>query len=398
MRSIPKLSLLVLALVAAALPRVAGAQALRTNIDDYFLLAQRYINAKDLRVDTGCNVGVNCAVPNANANCGTASFEKVFMADGGQLAADDVNFSTKGASIYQLFTNGNFVAGNVEIRHPPVQGFVPPIIAGSCGPNCSPVPAALEAACGFPAAFPACNQANTVLVNPGVDCIGAIDSVPGNSRCNLPPGTYGDIIVKDGASLDMTTGDYNICSILVGKTSNVTGSSSVLNIQGVRPVAFRVSNQSNFGGTCGDFVVRIKGASDVQFGKNSKIATKLCAPEANIGLGHVNNLIGQFVGDSINGNRGNTGQCCDVTGNCTCIDSFSPTSAKVGDIVTLNSGCDLANATAVKICGVDAPIQTKATNVMTVKVGVGTPAGACNVEVVSAAGVFKTLGTVTITP
>ena len=392
-------SVLALALAAAVLPRMATAQPLKRDLASYFLFAQKNVQAKDIRVDSACNIGVNCAKPNANANCGVAGFEKMFMADGGQLAADEVNFSTAGASVWQLFTNKPFIAGNVEVRKPPVSTFTLPIIPGTCGPNCTPDAAALAVACGFPSPFPSCDPTNNVFALPGVDCIPpSADSNLGNGRCNLPPGTYGDIIVKDNADLDMTTGDYNVCSILVGKTAHVTGAASVVNIQGTSPTALRVSNQSTFGGKCGDFKVFIQGNSDVQFGKSSTIAAQLCAPEASIGLGHLNTLIGQFIGDDINANRGNKGQCCIPDGKCTCIDTFTPSSAKVGDIVTLNSGCDLNNTTLVKICGVTAPIQTKNVNVLTAKVGVGTPLGNCNVEVVSATGTFKTVATISIVP
>lgn len=399
MLSIRNATLLVLATATVGLPGMANAQPLRRDLGSYFIFAQRNVQGKDLQLQSGCNIGVNCAKPTQNSTCGTASFEAIFAKDGSQIAADDVNFSQPGASIGQLFTNGTFNANNVTVRTPPVQPLDPkPIIAGTCGPACTPTPGSLEALCGFPAAFPACNPANTVLVQPGLDCIGGVDTTPGDNRCNLAPGTYGDIVVKDNGQLDMTAGDYNICSILVGKNANVNGSASVLNISvpgAQHRKVMQVGNTSVLGGQCGDFTVRISGPGDVQYGKSAKIAAKVCGPQSDMNLGHGNTLKGQFIGDDVNLDRGNTGECCG--GGCTCIDSFSPSSAKVGATITLNSQCDLNAATSVKICGIDAPIVTKTTNVVTVTVPAGAN-GACMVEVFSAAGVFKSLGTLTVTP
>jgi hypothetical protein len=99
----------------------------------------------------------------------------------------------------------------------------------------------------------------------------------------------------------------------------------------------------------------------------------------------------------VSADRSDHGVCCEP-GKCTCVDNFSPLTAKVGEVVTFNSGCDLTNATGVTICGIDAPIQTSNVNVMTVKVGAGTPVGSCPVEIASSAGTFKTLGNITIKP
>jgi hypothetical protein len=386
-------------LTTAVLPQAATAQPLKRDLASYFIFAQRSVQLKDISVDNACNIGVNCAKPNANSNCGVAGFEKVFNAvPGSQLAADDVNFSMAGAKVWQLFTNGSFVAANVDIQGPlhAPEPFTLPIIPGTCGPNCTPSPDLIRQACGSPSPFPACGT-GTVVVQSGSECIGAPDAVS-NGECDLVPGTYGDIIVKDDGRLNLSAGNYNLCSLLVGKGVVARGNATVLNIDSTgRNTAFRVSNESNFGGACGDFKVFVKGNGDVQIGKSSTVAAAVCAPESSVGLGHRNVLIGQFIGDQVNADRSNHGVCCDP-GKCTCVDTFSPLMAKVGDIVTFNSGCDLNNATGVKICGVDAPIQTKSSSVMTVKVGVGTPVGPCAVEVASLSGTFKTLATITIKP
>src|SRR4051812_38645211 len=44
-------------------PGRAQAQALRRNLDSFFIFAQRTVRANDLKLDAGCNVGVNCAKP-----------------------------------------------------------------------------------------------------------------------------------------------------------------------------------------------------------------------------------------------------------------------------------------------------------------------------------------------
>lgn len=376
--------------------QVLADHPLRRDLRSYFIFAMRSLQAKDLKLSGVCNVGVNCAQPADQSFCGQASFEHLRMGDDSQLAAEDINFQTPAASVWQLFTNHPYNTANVEVRHPPVEPLSPlPIIPGTCDPGCVPHYDAIEALCGFPNPFPACDPLKMVEVKPGKDCLGATDTVPGNGTCNLPPGSYGEVLVRDNGVLVMDAGTYDVCALHIGKNTDVDGKGTVVNVAAGDPHSMRVSNNSTFGAECGDLTVRIAGTPQVILGKSSTIAAKICAPAASLALGHGNTLIGQFVGDRVSLDRSNVAQCCG--GKCTCIDSFTPLSAHVGETVTLSSGCNLDSATAVRICGIDTPIVSVNSNSLVVAVPAGAT-GDCEIEVESVPGVFTTRGTLHILP
>ncbi len=357
----------------------AGAQPLRTDLSSYFVFAQRNASLKDLHLNDRCNVGVGCTQPNNNSSCGVVNLDDVLFADGSQIAGDTVKIKS-GGNVFQVFRNSTNALAGVTIRQPPVQPLSTPIIAGSCGANCTPDPAPLEQECGFPVPFPACNAAKGILAVPGQDCSG--DTSIGNGRCDLPPGVYGLIEVQNGAAMTLSSGTYTACSFRVGKNAEVLASSSLLLI----PAGgfFRVNNQSLVGQQCGDLTVLIKGAGDASLGRGSSIAAKLCAPQSTVALGNGNQLVGQFVGDTVVADFGNNAQCCD---RCTCFDDFTPKAAMVGDVITLTGGCDMTNATAVRICGIQAAIISKTTSEVRATVPVGA-SGQCVVELDSGPGTF----------
>jgi len=382
------------ALVLAASVGVAAAQELRRDLGSYFIFANRSLSGKNLRLLSPCNVGVNCAQPTTNSSCGTISFEDAFFADGSQLAGDKGNFNKAFADAFQAFLNKGGPFPNLIVRQPPVQSFVTPIIPGTCDGACNPDVAAIDALCGVPNPFPSCDPTKLVQVSAGGDCEGAPDASPGNGQCDLGPGTYGDVNVKNNAKISFTGGVYDVCSLILGKNADGSAASAAtINVDDGG--AFRVNNASNFGSACGEFTVNVKGKGVVSFGRNASIAAKVCASASDVNLGHGNDLLGQFVGDTVTANRDNDGRCCG--GACTCFDEFSPSSAKAGDNVTLTSGCDLNSATAVKVCGVDAPIVTKTANQLVFTVP-NVPPGPCPIDLESVVGSYRAFATLTVTP
>jgi hypothetical protein len=357
----------------------AGAQPLRKDLSSYFVFAQRNASLKNLHLNDRCNVGVGCSQPSANSSCGVVNLDDVLFGDGSQIAGDVVKIRS-GGNVFQVFRNSVNALAGVVIRQPPIQALPDPIIPGSCGQGCSTNPTPLEAACGFPNPFPACNAGAPITVAVGKDCKG--DTNSGNGRCDLPPGTYGAIEVQNGASLTLSSGTYVACSFRVGKNAEVLGSASLILIP--EGGFFRVNNSSLVGQQCGDITVFIKGVGDVSLGKGSTIAAKVCAPQSTIGLGNGNQLTGQFIGDTVNADFGNNAQCCD---RCTCFSDFTPKVAKVGDVVTLTGGCDMTNAQAVRICDIPAPIISKNANEVRVTVPAGA-SGQCVVELDSGPGTF----------
>jgi hypothetical protein len=247
----------------------------------------------------------------------------------------------------------------------------------------------------MPAPFPACAAGNSVTADPGEDCDpAAVDEALGNNRCDLGPGTYGLVRATNDSEIRLTGGAYNVCSFTAGRDA-VLSTSAPARINVASAGEFRAGNGSKVGAQCGDVEVFVQGAGEVVFGKNASIAATVCAPESSLALGNNNNLLGQFVADTVTADRNNVGRCCG--GGCACFDEFSPTMAKVGDVITFTSQCSLDAVTGIKICGVSAQIQTQTANTLTAIVPNVAP-GSCMVEAASAAGVFKGMGLLTVKP
>lgn len=362
----------------------ARAQDLRRDLGSYFVLALKTLRLKNMVVDGACNVGVDCQMPaSGNKACGSIRMQAATFADGSQLVGDQVFFTKPGANIFQLFRNGGGSLANATIADPPVQPFAPPVLPGTCDASCSVDVDTLKALCGFPAPFPSCNPGAPVDVDPGQDCAG--DTSPGNGRCDLPPGVYGDLTVRSKAKLTLATGNYTFCSMRIVRSTLVLGNGATVRVPDGGQV--RVSNESTFGQKCGDLTLLLDGPGQVRFGHAANVAARVCAPEGKIALGHGNHLLGQFVGNFVTSDRGNDGDCCGSS--CACTDGFDPTTAAVGATVTFTSHCDLSGVTAVRICGIGADITSRSTATMTVTVPTGA-SGPCSVEVDSSSGTFRT--------
>ncbi len=391
--------------VLSGLPARAANPPLATNLDAYFIFAQQSVGLKNFTLLGACNVGVNCKRPTANSACGVASNEDSFFADGSQLAADVTRFNKAGASIWQLFTNELNGSGNVTIRLPGSKPdgsdpLVNPILADldmdgtpSCDAGCVTDFGDLEVACGFPVPFPACTPAVPVLVPDNSDCIGVPDALPGNGRCDLAPGVYGDLKVQNNAMLTLVGGNYVFCDVSFGRSTTTTvNAPAVWDVSG----DLSINNDSTFGQGCNDVRVHLKGPGDFSFGRNATILGRFCAPERRMFVGHNNDLTGQFIGDIVQADSSNRGHCCAPSGGlCTCFDSFSPATAVVGDTITLIGACDLTLVTSVTICGIVAPITVQTPGEIHVTVPAGA-AGACVIEANSTAGTYSALATLTV--
>lgn len=395
-----RLSALALAatLLAAG---TASAQPLNRNLGVYHIFGSRSVNLKNYTLLGACNIGVDCAKPSSNSDCGVLSQEDAFYADGSQAAGDNAKFTKAGASVWQLFSNDVGSPGNVTVRSSTAALTPLPIIGDrdgdtvqSCrtvGGQCTTDPGDLEIACGFPAQFPPCGGPG-VTVNANTDCSGVADGNPGNGRCDLPPGTYGILEVKNQGKITLAGGDYVFCSVNVGKNVSIISTTpSTIMTSG----DFLVNNEASLGQQCGDLRVLAKGPGAIGFGRSSSINGFFCAPSRLLQLGHDNDLTGQFIADMVNADSNDRGHCCAPGDDCSCIDSFSPTTASVGEIVTLRGGCPLNGVTQVKICGMVAPIDSETATEVRVVVPAGA-AGNCPLEVHSISGIFHPLLTLTV--
>jgi hypothetical protein len=376
-------ALTLVLIVASMLSATTGdAQPLRRTLQSYFVFAQRKASLKNLSLDTPCNVGVNCASPNPNSSCGSLALSDVTFVDGSQAAGDKTFFRKPGAVVSQLFRNDSSSLANVTVNQPPPQTFTTPIVPGSCASGCTPNALALEVACGFPAPFPGCNDTKNVRVLPGTDCPG--DTDPGNGVCDLPPGTYGFIVVQNAGRLTLAAGDYVVCGVRIGRNAILRADASrVLVPDGG---FLKANNGTTVAEACGDLTVFVRGKGKVSFGRHASIAAEVCAPQSSVKLGHGNQLLGRFVADAVSADWNNHAKCCG--GACACFNDFTPHVAQVGAVVTMIAGCSLDNVTEVRVCGVPATVTDVSDTELMFQVPAGAH-GSCIVEVDSPVGTFE---------
>lgn len=279
---------------------------LRRDVPSYFVLAQRNLRMKDMTLDSPCNVGVNCGAPTAGSTCGVMAMEDATFGTGSQVAGDQVFFRKAGARLWQLFRNGGGSIAGVELDSPPEMSFATPIVPGTCDGTCTPNVAALEAACGFPATDIVCDQARPVRATPLADCEG--DTIPGNQQCDIAPGVYGRVRVLNDARLSLQPGQYTFCSFKVGREAAVEADGTTILMP--RGAFLKAGNGSQVGQDCGDLTVLMRGFGVVSFGRHALVASRVCAPQGYMRLGHGNTLIGQFLADTITSDSHNQGRCC----------------------------------------------------------------------------------------
>lgn len=162
------------------------------------------------------------------------------------------------------------------------------------------------------------------------------------------------------------------CDLHVSRKARGLGEGVVLDVG--PGGSLRVGSGSRVGQDCGDLVVHLAGLGPVSFGRNARIAARICAPRAGVGLGHDNVIVGQVLADTIAADASNDVQCCG--GRCACVDDVTPDAASPGGTVSLTTRCDLSAATAVRICGLVAAITGRTTSTLDVVV----PAGAAGLH------------------
>jgi hypothetical protein len=377
-------ALVAVALLAAAPD--AGAQALRRDLSSYLLLTMKRASLKNMRIGSPCNVGVNCGSPTATSKCGVLALGRVTTVEGGQVVAAQTFLRKPGAQVWQLFRNDDSPLDNVTLVGPPPnpQPFDPPIIPGTCDADCNPDYAGMKAACGFPSPFPACDRARAVRILRGGDCA-PYDTVPGNKQCDLPPGTYGSLLMGNGARLNLQPGIYVLCQFRAGQHTITTGHGTTILLPAGTKSALRVTNDSDLGADCGDLRFLVDGESKVSFGRGGVVAAEVCAPQSDVSLGHNNILIGSFVSDTVHADLNNFGRCCG--GTCACYDQLSPTTASSGDVVTATGNCNVESVSEVRVCGFTATVVSRAPGQVQFQVP-ALAVGTCTVEFLSPAGSF----------
>ncbi len=146
---------------------------------------------------------------------------------------------------------------------------------------------------------------------PAFTCTGGVDQViPKLATVTLAPGTYGNIRVKDGATLILAPeGVYNICSFATGRnvTIEVSGMTpTMINVVG----NFRLADAGTFLplGTTPTPFLNIGGDS-LRIGRRSTIQAFISAPNAHAAFGRGAKITGSFCVLSNQADKGVTIMC-----------------------------------------------------------------------------------------
>jgi len=285
--------------VFASLVCTGGAFALpSTDLDSYVLFATgeglsdntaplTYKGGNDAGTGYvwGGNVGVNRA--DGNLGNGTQMISvgangRFIMSSGTQLVGDSIQLGPE-ALVYDVYTNQQAGTGW------PVSGVVNGTVSGFTPPIFNPMPVL------FDPSF----TAGTVEVD-------VATGTTYNGGTPLAPGAYGDLSVKDGATIYLTAGTYTFTRFNTGQNFTVyTVPGTIVQVTGdsdenSRDLQF---NGSGFVGSADPTIESVALfrylGTDVQFSDTSTFWGVVLAPNADIGLGRANTLYGRFISKQI---------------------------------------------------------------------------------------------------
>jgi hypothetical protein len=340
----------LLALPLAVLPTVGAAADIPLDRDpsDYFALAIRRANLKDLQIAApGCSVGVNCPQPGHSRLCGAFRGKGIGVAEPGQANADDLCAQ---GTFFTVFRNddGECNPTCADIAHPgpgpacgtPLVGAdalpILPDLDGDTQPSCDATCEIdrddIALACGVTLPLPPCDKTKRIVVQRDQDCSGA-DDIPGNFRCDLPAGTYGGVTVRSGARLNFASGVTVVCSLKASKATRVSSNGPATVLVPGRGVV-RLNNQADVGGLCGELKI-VAERGTIALGRGGDFTLDACSVGGKIRLGHSNDIRGHFLGDAILADRDDGGRCCAaVVPTTTTTTTVAPTTTTTGAATT----------------------------------------------------------------
>jgi hypothetical protein len=217
------------------------------------------------------NIGANDAGAHLNLGKG------IFMPDNTSAQADSLRVGT-GSNVYSVFSNTLFMGPLAIIRGPTGPATLP-----LTNPFC-PVP---TFTCGGP------------------DVIVESDASSGP----LPPGSYGNVIVRNGASLTLDPGTFDICKLQVGR-GGVVEPHGPVTIDVVGTVL--IANEAHLVGVPPappvSITLNVLGKS-VRVGQNSVVQAFVSAPNAQFRLGRSSLFQGSFCVDTLRNDKHITLEC-----------------------------------------------------------------------------------------
>src|SRR5262249_21092517 len=182
-------SLVAVGALAAWAVAAQAAPVPSRNLSSYVLLGIDTLNMKEFAFTNLGNVGVNDA--GGTMSWGNSSV----FADHTEGVTDVLQRAGRKSSIYDLFANtivSPLAQAGAIVRDPPPVSWTPlPLI--------KPLPPT-----------PSCTPGSTTV------------AVPKNGSLTLPPGSYGKLVVPNGATLDLTGGTYCFAAVKTGRKATIT--------------------------------------------------------------------------------------------------------------------------------------------------------------------------------
>jgi hypothetical protein len=243
------------------------------NLSTYVLLGIDTLNMKEFAFTNLGNVGVNDAG-------GTMSWGKSSVfADNTEVVTDILKRAGQKSSIYDLFANtvvSPLAQAGATVRHDGPVSWTPlPLI--------SPLPPT-----------PSCTPGSTSV------------AVPKNGSQTLPPGSYGKVVVANGATLDLTGGTYCFADFKTGRKATITvDAPSNITVMG----KFRTNTGTRLlpgsGVGASDVLIGVAG-SLAKLSHKNHVAGVFYVPNGQLRFGHGGFFIGQFVAKDLRSDFGDT--------------------------------------------------------------------------------------------
>ncbi|HLK11640.1 MAG TPA: hypothetical protein VKW76_09680 [Candidatus Binatia bacterium] len=261
----------VLAVTAAA--RVTAADPVSRDLPSYVIVALHKFKMKDFGFTVAGNVGVDDAG-------GTLAYgRKAVFPDRTQLVSDIVEQLGNQSSLWDLFANQVNMASLAQstIRNQGPTPWSPALFAAlPCQPPCSP---------------------GTTPV-----------SVQKYGSADLPPGSYGAVVVGDQATLTLSGGTYCLASLKAGHHARVrVAGPATVNVAGNVKLNLNSSFGPAMSSGLGATDVRLAvGGTSVIFTQGNRVTADVVACNAKMRFGRFASLTGQFIADQFKADFGPT--------------------------------------------------------------------------------------------
>ena len=163
-------------------------------------------------------------------------------------------------------------------------------------PFTSPLVFDFSAACGFPSEFPSCTPGAPVVLEKG-------------QQQTLPPGSYGELRLKNDATVRLGAGTYVFCTVAAERRAKILTAATTIQVVG----DVRLNNAATIGPdaaglTENDTLLQVAGRV-VHFSRQTRVHARLCAPTAVLSLSTGGVHRGCFAAGAIRVSRADVTVC-----------------------------------------------------------------------------------------